>query len=89
MPHTKSAKKRLVQNEKRRARNRNAMKTLKLQLKKVQEASKAGDAGKLDAEIRQAAKKFDQAAAKGIVHRNLAARRKSQFAKLAKSAASK
>jgi small subunit ribosomal protein S20 len=87
MPHTKSAKKRHAQSERRRLRNRMAIRALKTQIKKVQEVAKSGDAARLEAEARLAAKKFDEAAAKGIVHRNLAARKKSQLSHFLKAAA--
>ncbi len=85
MPHTKSAAKRHGQSLVRRAKNRAIIKTLKTHTKRVQDAAKAKDLAKLTEEIRIAAKKFDQAAAKGTVHRNLAARKKAQFSKLVKS----
>ncbi len=80
MPHTKSAKKRLRQNLKRRARNRAVKSALKTQIRKVREAIQAGDLGKAEAEFRLAAKKADQAAAKRIIHPNKAARIKSRLA---------
>lgn len=82
MPHTKSAKKRLRQNAKRRARNRAVKSALKTQLKKVQATATAEPVEKLKDQVRLAVKKLDQAAAKGVVHRNLVARKKSQLAKL-------
>lgn len=86
MPHTQSAKKRLVQSERRRVRNKMTIRALKTQMKKVEDLAKAGDAAKLEPELRLAAKKFDQAAAKGIVHKNLAARKKSQLSRIMKAA---
>jgi|YNPMSStandDraft_1061717.scaffolds.fasta_scaffold08743_3 small subunit ribosomal protein S20 len=80
MPHTKSAKKRLRQNLKRRARNRAVKSALKTQIRKVREAIQAGDLAKAEAEFRLAAKKADQAAAKRIIHPNKAARIKSRLA---------
>ncbi|MCS7303539.1 MAG: 30S ribosomal protein S20 [Thermoguttaceae bacterium] len=80
MPHTKSAKKRLRQNLKRRARNRAVKSALKTQIRKVREAIQAGDLSKAEAEFRLAAKKADQAAAKRIIHPNKAARIKSRLA---------
>ncbi|HYV37882.1 MAG TPA: 30S ribosomal protein S20 [Gemmataceae bacterium] len=82
MPHTKTAKKRLKQNEKRRESNRMAKKAIKTQLKKVEEVAKNGTAEQLQVEYNLAAKKLDKAAAKRVVHRNMAARKKSQLAKL-------
>ena len=79
MPHTKSAKKRLRQNLKRRARNRAVKSALKTQIRKVREAIQAGDLAKAEAEFRLAAKKADQAAAKRIIHPNKAGRIKSRL----------
>ena len=81
MPHTRSAKKSLRKNEKRRLHNRAVKKEIKTQIKKVQSAA-AGPVDQLRAEFNLAAKKLDKAAAKGVVHRNLAARKKSQLARL-------
>jgi small subunit ribosomal protein S20 len=90
MPHTASAKKRLRQSEKRRERNRSTIKSLKTFLRRVETAVAAGDATKLQEECSLAAKKHDQAAAKGIIHKNRASRVKSHLAtamaKLAKGA---
>jgi small subunit ribosomal protein S20 len=82
MPHTRSAKKRLRQSEKRRTRNRTTIKAIKTQLKKVRAIADGGDLPALQAECRLAVKKLDKAAQKRIVHPNLAARRKSQLARL-------
>jgi len=75
------------QNAVRRLRNRNAKKNLKMQLKKVQAAAKAGGADALKQEVRLAFRKLDQAAAKGVIHRNAAARRKSQLHRMLAAAA--
>ena len=85
MPHTSSAKKSLRQNEKRRQRNRAVKKDLKLQIKKVLAAAKSGPAETLRTEVNTANKKLDRAAAKRVIHRNLAARKKSQLARLLKA----
>jgi small subunit ribosomal protein S20 len=86
MPNTKSAKKRLKQNLARRARNRAAKSALKTQTRKVREAAAAGDLARADTEFRIAAKKFDQAAAHGVIHSNAAARVKSRLSAHLKSA---
>ena len=85
MPHIKSAKKRLRQNSKLRAHNRVIKKAVRLQVRAVLEAAKAGAGDKLREEFRKAAKKLDKAAAKRIIHPNLAARKKSQLARLLNS----
>jgi small subunit ribosomal protein S20 len=82
MPHTKSAKKRLRQNEKRRLRNRVAKKALKKQVKLVVATAATGTAEELQAQFNKANQKLDRSAAKGVIHKNTAARKKSQLVKL-------
>jgi small subunit ribosomal protein S20 len=82
MPHTSSAKKRLRQTQKRRLRNRATKKALKVQIKKVLAAAEDGPADVLKTEFNAAAKKLDKAAAKRVIHPNLASRKKAQLAKL-------
>jgi small subunit ribosomal protein S20 len=80
MPHTKSAKKNLRKTEKRRLHNRSVKKAVKTQLKRFEEALD-GPVEQLQKEYNLAAKKLDKAAARRIIHRNLAARKKSQLAR--------
>ena len=82
MPHTRSAKKQLRKNLKRRLHNRSVIKAMKTQLKKVYAAAEDGTVEELRQQYNLAAKKLDKAAAKRIVHPNLAARKKSQLGKL-------
>ena len=82
MPHTKSAKKSMRQSAKQRERNRAVKKTVKLQVREVLAAAKAGPIEKLRDEFRKASKQLDKAAAKRVIHPNLAARKKSQLARL-------
>jgi small subunit ribosomal protein S20 len=82
MPHTPSAKKRLRQYEQRRLRNRAVKSAIKTQIKKLQAVAKEGNDEQLQAEYNLAAKKLDKAAARRIVHPNLAARKKSQLSRL-------
>jgi small subunit ribosomal protein S20 len=86
MPNTKSAKKRLRQSLERRTRNRAVKSSLKTQIKKVLSAVEGGDAAASDVEFRAAAKRLDQAAAKGVIHRNKAARLKSRLSVRLKTA---
>lgn len=81
MPHTKSAEKRLRQSDKRRRINRTWVKAVKLEVREVTDAVKAGDSAKAATELSTAAKRLDKAAAKGIIHKNKAARIKSRLAK--------
>lgn len=86
MPNTKSAKKRLKQNLARRARNRAVKSSLKTQIRKVREAAAAGDLARAETEFRVTAKKYDKAAAHGVIHSNAAARVKSRLSARLKSA---
>jgi small subunit ribosomal protein S20 len=93
MPHTSSAKKRARQYDKRRLRNRAAKRAIKTQVKKFVVATQTTEMTpeQVQAELRLAIKKLDKAAAKRVVHPNMAARKKSQLAKMlnAKTAAAK
>jgi small subunit ribosomal protein S20 len=80
MPHTRSAKKNLRKSEKRRMRNRAAKSAIKTQIKRFL-AAVDGPVDKLREEYNLAAKKLDKAAAKRVIHPNLAARKKSQLAR--------
>jgi small subunit ribosomal protein S20 len=80
MPHTHSAKKNLRKSEKRRLHNRAVKRTIKTHLKRF-EAALDGPADALRKEYNDAAKKLDKAAARRIIHPNLAARKKSQMAR--------
>jgi small subunit ribosomal protein S20 len=84
MPHLKSAKKRLRQNIKRRDHNRATKKALKKQLKAVFEggADLKTTVDQVKKDATAAVKKLDKAAARGVIHRNNAARKKSQIARL-------
>ena len=67
-------------NKTKAAANKSRKSNLKTILKNADAACTANSADKADA-IRVAIKKVDQAAAKGIMHKNCAARKKSQLAK--------
>jgi small subunit ribosomal protein S20 len=82
MPHTKSATKRLRQNAERRLRNRATKSAVKTQIKRVLTLAKSGTPDQLRQELNLACKKLDKAAARRVIHPNLAARKKSQLARL-------
>ncbi len=86
MPNTKSAKKRLRQNEARRSQNRAKKSTLRTQIRKVREAVAAGQIETAEEQFRLASKQLDRAGASNLVHRNAVARTKSRLQKLIKSA---
>lgn len=79
--HSLSAKKRIRQNVKRKIRNRDRKKAVKLQVRKVADAVKVRDAGGAQAELVKAVKLIDRVAAKGTIHKNAAARKKSRLQK--------
>lgn len=88
MPNTTSAKKRLRQSLQRRARNRAAKSVLKTQVRKVHDALESADVTTAQAEYRALGKRLDQAAARGVIHDNAAARVKSRLSKAVKLAKS-
>lgn len=79
MPNIKSAKKRVRVNATKAARNKSANTALKTAIKKanIAVATNAADKAEL---VRLAEKKIDQAAAKGLLHKNNAARKKAALA---------
>lgn len=89
MPNSPSAKKRQRTNEERRLRNRAVKHGVKTQIKKVTTAVAAGKITDGETEFRLATKKIDQAAAKGVIHKNAAARTKSRLSAKLKAAKGK
>ena len=79
----KSQKKRILTNAKRAERNKAVKSELKTRIKTAQ-AGVGSPEGTED--IRLAVKRLDMAAAKGIIHKNTAARRKSRLMKRINSA---
>jgi small subunit ribosomal protein S20 len=74
----KSQKKRILTNAKRAERN----KAVKSELKtRVKNAVKAAETEQSEEALRLAVKRLDMAAAKGVIHKNQAARRKSRLMK--------
>jgi small subunit ribosomal protein S20 len=77
----KSQIKRNRQNEKRRLRNKSVKSSLKTAIRKFNAAAAAGDDESATALMREAGRKLDKAASKGVIHKNQAANRKSAIAK--------
>ncbi len=86
MANIKSQIKRNKQNEKRRLRNKSVKSSLKTAIRKFHEATAAGDTDTATALLRDATKKLDKAASKGVIHKNQAANRKSAIAQKLHSA---
>ncbi|MCA9133770.1 MAG: 30S ribosomal protein S20 [Planctomycetales bacterium] len=82
MPNTKGAKKRLRQSIVRRDRNRAQKTRLRHSLRKFREAVAAKKMDEAQELSRATAILLDQAAAKGVLHRNKAARLKSRMSHL-------
>ena len=81
MANIKSQIKRNRQNEKARLRNKSVKSSLKTAIRKLNEASEAGDAETATTLLRAASRQLDKAASKGVIHKNQAANRKSAIAK--------
>lgn len=80
MPNIKSAKKRVKVIATKTLQNKAVNSALKTEIKKANAAIESGAEDKAAA-VRVAIKRIDQAAAKGILHKNTAARRKSALEK--------
>ena len=80
MANTRSAMKRIKQNEKRRLRNRAARSTIRSSLKTARTAAAAKSAQSKEV-VLEAIRILDRAVSRGIIHRNTAARKKSALAR--------
>ena len=80
MPNIKSAKKRVKVIATKTAQNKAASSALKTEIKKAVNAIETGSDNKAEA-VRAAVKKIDQAAARGLLHKNNAARKKAALGK--------
>ncbi len=81
MANLPSAVKRTKQNEKRRARNRARKSVVKSVTRKLTDVIGKGDVAVATEQFKTVTKVLDQSAAKGTLHKNTVARRKSRLAK--------
>ncbi|MFQ3568581.1 MAG: 30S ribosomal protein S20 [Aggregatilineales bacterium] len=81
MAHSKSALKRIRQNEKRRSYNRMYRSRARTFVKKARTAQASGDLQTAEQATLQALKELDRAASRGVIHWRNAARRKSRLMK--------
>ena len=81
MPNIKSAKKRVKVIKAKTLQNKMFKTQLKTDIKKYEAAVAAGDKALALAAYKETVKKIDLAAARGIIHKNTAAHKKSQFTK--------
>ena len=80
MANIKSAKKRILVNETKAARNKAIRSKVKTAIKKVEAAVAAGDKAAAQAALVAATTEIDKACTKGVYHKNNAARKKSALA---------
>ncbi|MEH6989006.1 30S ribosomal protein S20 [Cytobacillus firmus] len=81
MPNIKSAIKRVKTSEARNAQNATVKSAMRTAVKKVDAAIVNNDSAAATASFADAARKMDKAAAKGLIHKNAAARKKSRLMK--------
>lgn len=81
MPNIKSAKKRVKVIQTKTLQNKMFKSGMKTEIKKFNSAVESGDVAAAQEAYKDVVKKIDVAASKGIIHKNAAARKKSQFTK--------
>ncbi len=81
MPNIKSAIKRVKTTEKRNTHNSMIKSDMRTAVKKVEAAVVNNDATAATSTYAEAARKLDKAAAKGLIHKNAVARKKSRLMK--------
>ena len=77
MANTKSAKKRMRQNERRRIRNRGVRSKVRTAVK----LARGSEGTEMRTAVAEAIRELDRAVSKGVLHRNTAARKKSGLAR--------
>ena len=80
MANTKSAKKRVLINERNRVRNQAVKTRVKTMTKKVLAAVETADVEAAKAALTVAYKEFDKAVTKGVLKKNTASRKKARLA---------
>ena len=81
MANIKSQIKRIKTNEKARQRNKAVKSELRTYVRKFREAVETGNVEEATVAMQTASRKLDKAVAKGVIHKNQAANRKSAIAK--------
>ena len=81
MANIKSQMKRNRQNERRRLRNKAVRSEVRTRVKHAVAAAESGEDATTAESLRLAVKRLDHAAAKGVIHKNQAANRKSRLMK--------
>ncbi|MBP2637929.1 MAG: rpsT [Firmicutes bacterium] len=83
MPNIKSSERSVKTDAERRARNYSVRSAIKTSTRKVEEAATSGKADEAKTLLTNAASIIDKAAARGVIHKNAAARKKSRLARKA------
>jgi small subunit ribosomal protein S20 len=78
MANIKSQEKRIIQDERNRQRSMNIRTRMRTLMKQARLATEAKEA-QAEAQVRAAISAIDRAVSKGVLHRNAAARKKSQL----------
>ena len=79
LPNIKSAKKRVLVSQTKAMQNKAAKSALKTEIKKFEAAVADGNRSEADVAYKVAVKAVDKAAAKGLLHKNNAAHKKSSM----------
>ena len=82
MPNIKQQEKRVRLATRQRLQNLRYRSTVKTLTKRLQRAVEEGDAAQIETEHRTLVRWIDKAASKGALHKNTAARKKAQAARL-------
>jgi small subunit ribosomal protein S20 len=82
MPNIRQQEKRVRQSARQRVENLRWRSTAKTLMRRLQEAADGGDASAVDERHKELVRWLDRAASHGALHRNTAARRKAQAARL-------
>jgi small subunit ribosomal protein S20 len=82
MANIASQKKRIQRTERERIENRRMTSAVKTHFRRLEQASKAGDAPAADAEHRWLVSRIDKAVQKGAIHSRNGARKKARAARI-------
>ena len=82
MPNIRQQEKRVKQAARQRVENLRWRSTAKTLMRRLKDAVDAGDTAAIDERRRELVRWLDRAASRGALHKNTAARRKAQAAKL-------
>ena len=82
MPNIKSAKKRVLTNNKKGIANKAEISKMKTSIKNVEKDAKQENKKSINENLKIAIKNIDKACSSGLIHKNKAAREKSRLTKM-------